>query len=148
MQGLVMFLGSVFDKLVRDLFSEVILREPKVREDQVKLWKTRTTTTINQSINQSLLAPLEKGIPKELYSYSKIESTATWLEIIANACRAKWVRFEIPWNVLTVNIPLHLWRLTVKNNLFWLLKVKFWSVWHLTVNPIETLPLYNTFLTL
>ena len=37
MQGLVMFLGSVFDKLVRDLFSEVILREPKVREDQVKL---------------------------------------------------------------------------------------------------------------
>ena len=64
MQGLVMFLGSVFDKLVRDLFSEVILREPKVREDQVKLWTTRTTTTINQSINQSLLAPLEKGIPK------------------------------------------------------------------------------------
>ena len=36
MQGLVMFLGSVFDKLVRDLFSKVILREPKVREDQVK----------------------------------------------------------------------------------------------------------------
>ena len=64
MQGLVMFVGSVFDNMVRGLFSEVILQEPKVREDQVKWWTTRTTTTINQSINQSLLAPRVKGIPK------------------------------------------------------------------------------------
>ena len=63
MQGLVMFVGSVFDNMVRGLFSEVILQEPKVREDQVKWWTT-ITTTVNQSINQSLLAPREKGIPK------------------------------------------------------------------------------------
>ena len=31
-----MFVGSVFDNMVRGLFSEVILREPKDREDQVK----------------------------------------------------------------------------------------------------------------
>ena len=31
-----MFVGSVFDNMVRGLFSEVILREPNVREDQVK----------------------------------------------------------------------------------------------------------------
>ena len=36
MQGLVMFIGSVFDNMVRGLFSEVVLQEPKVREDQVK----------------------------------------------------------------------------------------------------------------
>ena len=31
-----MFVGSVFDNMDRGLSSEVILQEPKVREDQVK----------------------------------------------------------------------------------------------------------------
>ena len=46
---------------------------------------------------------------------------------------AEIVRFktylETSWNILTVETNLH----------FWLLMVKFWAVWRLTVNPIETL---------
>ena len=34
-------------------------------------------------------------------------------------CFSAEIRFEIPWNFLTVNINLHFWRLEVKNNLFW-----------------------------
>ena len=40
---------------------------------------------------------------------------------------AEIVRFELPWNVLTVNTALHFWRLTIKHNLFWRLTVKFLS---------------------
>ena len=34
-------------------------------------------------------------------------------------CFSAEIRFEIPWNFLTVNINLHFCRLEVKNNLFW-----------------------------
>ena len=45
-------------------------------------------------------------------------------------CFSAEIRFEIPWNFLTVNINLHFWRLEVKHNLFWrLISFRLFDGW-------------------